>query len=328
MTRIATVPETPAVLVGIDTEADNQWSEAGRRQLQVTNAGLLPVLQARLARFRIRPTYLVSYEMAAAEESAAVLRELARSGACEIGAHLHPWSCPPLASENGHDHRFPNQLDTPLLSRQLRELTQVIEERLGVRPTTYRAGRWGLDARALPLLEALGYTVDTSVDPLLNETRKGGPLFAGAPSSPYRPDYADVTRAGGARILEVPVSSGTLPRLGKRLEALYVRLPPLRYRGALKRLGLRPVWLRPSYTSLVEMKTFASLLGEAGTPCFNIAFHSSELLPGGSPYSPDQNSIDRLLDDLDRLLEHLTGPLSGVGRTFSEFAAAFGTRAA
>ncbi len=328
MTRIATTPEKPAVLVGIDTEADNQWSEAGRRQLQVKNAALVPSLQTRLARFGIRPTYLVSYEMAAAEESAAVLRELARSGACEIGAHLHPWSCPPLASENGHDHRFPSQLDTPLLTRQLRELTQIIEERLGVRPTTYRAGRWGLDARALPLLEELGYSVDTSVDPLLNETRKGGPLFAGAPSWPYRPDYADVTRAGGARILEVPVSSGTLPRLGKRLEALYVRLPPLRYRGALKRLGLRPVWLRPSYSSVVEMRTFASLLGEAGAPCFNIAFHSSELLPGGSPYSPDQKSIDRLLDDLDRLLEHLTGPLSGVGRTFSEFAAGFGTHAA
>lgn len=314
--------------MGIDTEADNQWSEKARRTLEVRNAERLPALQALLERHGVRPTYLVTYEMATTEASAAVLRDLGRSGRCEIGAHLHPWSSPPLSTQENVGHPFPSQLDTPTLTRQLRELTQVIEERLGVRPTTYRAGRWGLDERALPVLEELGYTVDTSVDPMLNETRKGGPLFAGAPSSPYRPDYTNLRKPGAARILEVPVSSGTLPNLGKALETFYVGLPPLRFRGALKRLGLKPVWLRPSYNELEDMKAFASGLAQRGASCFNIAFHSSEILPGGSPYSPDQRSIDKLLADLEGLLEHLTTRLGAAGRTFSEFAAGFEPRAA
>jgi hypothetical protein len=104
------------------------------------------------------------------------------------------------------------------------------------------------------------------------------------------------------------------------MEALYARLPPIPYRGALKRLGLRPVWLRPSYTPLRDMLAFASRLEARGASCFNVIFHSSEILPGGSPYTPDEASVARFLDDLKRLLEHLTGPLGGAPRTCSEFA--------
>src|SRR5262249_39031396 len=154
----------------------------------------LPALQALCDRFSVRPTYLVTWEMATRPESAAVLRELARAGRCEIGAHLHPWSSPPLRPEDLAAHTYPLNLPDALLERQLRELTAAIEAHVGVRPTTYRAGRNGVDGRSLRILEGLGYTVDTSVDPLFNERRKGGPLFAGAPREPYRPDYLDVRR--------------------------------------------------------------------------------------------------------------------------------------
>jgi hypothetical protein len=310
----------PAVLVGVDTEADDQWSEAGRRALSVRNAERLPALQALCDSLGVRPTYLVTHEMASRPESAAVLRELAAGGRCEIGAHLHPWSSPPFRPEDLAG-RYPHQLPTDLLRRQLTELTETIEGALGRRPTSYRAGRHGFDERSLIILEDLGYTVDTSVDPLFNERRKGGPTFAGAPLYPYRPDYEDVRRPGGARILEIPVTAATTPPLPKALERLYTLLPPIPYRGAFKRLGLRAVWLRPSYTALPDMLAFASRLAGAGVPCFNILFHSSELLPGGSPYTPDQPSVDRFLDHLRRVLDHLTGRLGAVGRTYAEFAA-------
>jgi hypothetical protein len=161
------------------------------------------------------------------------------------------------------------------------------------------------------------------VDPLFNERRKGGPAFAGAPLVPYRPDYADVRRPGGSKLLEVPISAATLPALPKPLESLYASLPAIPYRGAIKRLGLRPVWLRPSYSTLPDMLAFATRLRDARVPCLNIIFHSSELLPGGSPYTPDAKSVTRFLDDLRRLLEHLVGRLGAVGRTYREFAAAY-----
>jgi hypothetical protein len=313
----------PAVLVGIDTEADDQWSAAGRRKNEVKNAERLPSLQALFDEFGVRPTYVCTYEMATRDSSAAILRELQKGGRCEIGTHLHPWSSPPFRPEDLAAHTYPHNLPRELLERQLTELTTVIEERIGVRPTSYRAGRNGFDGHSLPILERLGYTVDTSVDPLFNERRKGGPAFAGAPLVPYRPDYADVRRPGGSKLLEVPISAATLPALPKPLESLYASLPAIPYRGAIKRLGLRPVWLRPSYSTLPDMLAFATRLRDARVPCLNIIFHSSELLPGGSPYTPDAKSVTRFLDDLRRLLEHLVGRLGAVGRTYREFAAAY-----
>ena len=313
-------PRPPAILVGIDTEADDQWSARGRQEMGVRNAERLPALQALFDEFGVRPTYVVTWEMATRPESAPVLRDLARSGRCEIGTHLHPWSSPPFRPEDLAAHTYPHNLPADLLDRQLRELTEVIEQELGVRPTTYRAGRNGFDGRTLPILERLGYTVDTSVDPLFNERRKGGMIFDGAPLEPYHPDYADVRRKGASSILEVPITSATAPALPKAIEKAYARLPPIPWRGALKRLGLRPVWLRPSYTALPEMIAFADRLRRARVPCFNLIFHSSEVLPGGSPYTPDERSVARFLDDLRRLLAHLTGPVGGVGRTYAEFA--------
>jgi hypothetical protein len=317
----------PAVLVGVDTEADDQWSAEGRRKLAVRNAERLPALQALCDGFGVRPSYLVTHEMAARKESADVLRGLARAGRCEIGAHLHPWTSPPFRPEDAAAHTYPHNLPADLLDRQLRELTALIEHELGVRPTTYRAGRNGFNGASLPILERLGFTVDTSVDPLFNERRKGGMLFAGAPVVPYHPDYGDVRRRGSAKILEVPISAATSPALPKPVEALYARLRPIPWRGALRRLGLKAVWLRPSYAALPDMLAFASRLKRAGVPCFNIIFHSSELLPGGSPYTPDEASVSRFLDDLKRLLEHLTARLGGVGRTYSQFRAEWDARA-
>ena len=85
----------PAILVGVDTEADDQWTQAGRRSLGVRNAERLPALQSLFEGFGVRPTYLVTHEMASRPGSAAILRDLAHTGRCEIGAHLHPWSSPP-----------------------------------------------------------------------------------------------------------------------------------------------------------------------------------------------------------------------------------------
>jgi len=314
------VSQRPAILVGIDTEADDQWTRHGREQNAVTNALRLPALQKLLDEHGARPTYVVTWEMATRPESRAVLRELAQGGRCEIGTHLHPWSSPPFRLEDLRDHTYPHNLPPELLERQLTELTQAIQAGLGVRPTTYRAGRNGFDHRSLNVLERLGYTVDTSVDPLFNERRKRGMLFAGAPLFPYHPDYADVRRPGTAKILEVPISSATLPFLPKSLEAAYARLRPIPWRGALRRLGLRPVWLRPSYTSLPDMRAFADALHARRAPCFNLIFHSSEVLPGGSPYTPDAPSVERFLDDLRRILDHLVA-LGAVGRTYAEFRA-------
>src|SRR5258706_15245314 len=120
-----------AVLVGIDTEADDQWSASGREKNEVKNAACLPELQKLFESFGVRPSYVVTYEMATREESSEVLRELALSGRCEIGTHLHPWSSPPFRPEDLRAHTYPHNLPPELLERQLVELTAGIGEKAG-----------------------------------------------------------------------------------------------------------------------------------------------------------------------------------------------------
>jgi hypothetical protein len=319
------VPDVrPVFLLGVDTEADDQWSVEGRRRLSVRNADCLPRLQALCDRYRVRPSYLVTHEIATTPVSAAVLRDLLATERCEVGAHLHPWSSPPYREEDLVG-RYPSQLPDDLLERQLRELTEAIAAHVGVRPTSYRAGRLGFDERSLRHLETLGYGVDTSVDPLFNEIRFGGPTFAGARVMPYHPDPADLRRPGASPILEIPVSSATLPRLPKALEGLYASLSPRRWRGPLKRLGLRPVWLRPSFSPAPDAIALAEGLVARGVPTLNMLFHSSELLPGGSPYHRDQGAVDAFYATFERVVEHIMGRMGATAMTYGEYAASLAT---
>ena len=90
------------LLVGIDTEGDNQWDAAARANQRFENLYALPVLHALFARHGVRPTYVITYPVARDPRSAAVLRELKARGDCEIGAHHHAWETPPCT-----DRRHP-----------------------------------------------------------------------------------------------------------------------------------------------------------------------------------------------------------------------------
>lgn len=58
-----------------------------------------------------------------------------------------------------------------------------------------------------------------------------------------------------------------------------------------------------------------------GLPVVEMMFHSSELLPGGSPYNPTEADVDRLFARLMAVFRHLAA--RGVkGATLSQFARA------
>ena len=49
-------------------------------------------------------------------------------------------------------------------------------------------------------------------------------------------------------------------------------------------------------------------------------FHSSELLPGGSPYHRDAAAVERFYDTFSRVVDHIIGRLGAVGMTYAEYA--------
>ena len=154
------------LLVGIDTEGDNQWDAAARADQRFENIYALPRLHALFARHRIRPTYLITYPVAADARSAEVLRDLRARGDCEIGAHHHAWETPPCAADDVRRHPYAASLPLPQFEAQLSHLTGAIERAVGTRPVSYRSGRFGFAAAHVPALERLGYLVESSVAPL------------------------------------------------------------------------------------------------------------------------------------------------------------------
>lgn len=308
------------LLVGIDTEPDDQWALGGRLRPTFSNVHALPELHRLLTAHGGRPTYFVTHGVAADPRSADVLRSLAADGSCEIAAHHHAWETPPCSDDDRRSLPYTSMLEADRFERQLRALTETLQTVFGRQPVSYRSGRFGLSAAHVAPLERAGYRVDSSVVPLLNEARKGGPVFVDAPAGPYRLAYENVEAAGSSRILEVPVSAGLSRPMPRSLERFYGRfVTGYQARRVLRLAGIvRVVWLRPSYSPLPDMTALATRLRDEGVSTLNVFFHSSEATAGTSPYNRNAVELGRFLDDLARLVDFAVERLHAMPVTFEE----------
>jgi hypothetical protein len=309
------------LLVGIDTEGDNQWDVAARANQRFENIYALPALHARFARHGVRPTYVVTHPVATDGRSAEVLRRLLEGGDCEIGAHHHAWETPPFSPQDVQRHPYASMLPRAQFEAQLESLTSALTLAVGRRPVSYRSGRFGFSAEHVSALERSGYLVESSVAPLFDETHKGGPEFVEAPLRPYFLAYDNAVRPGSSNVLEVPVSADVNRRLPRSLQFAYARAPrPYTTKRLLRALRVvRMRWLRPSYSSLDDMRALAASLVRREVPVLNLLFHSSEAIVGGSPYNRTAGELDAFFDRLDRFFEYALGDLKATPVTFAEF---------
>ncbi len=316
----ATSTTQRAVIVTIDTEEEGRWSAAYPRQGNtVRNIARMPRIHAIFERIGARPTYLVDYPVASDQRSCEILRGFTSRGASEIGAHLHPWCNPPFdqADAAGRSATFPHNLPPRLQERKLTALVEEIEKRTGIRPTSYRAGRWGFNHTTVPVLESLGIHADTSVTPLWWDASEGGPQFARAPVVPYRLSRHDACVPGDSGVVEVPTSNLIARWWGEPLEGL-TRLIGRRpgMRRILVTLGLRS--LRPEQYSLEQMVALSDTMARRGLRIFNIMFHSSVALPGATPYASSAVELDRFCARLEGILLHVRSQLRATPLTLSE----------
>ena len=313
------------LLVGIDTEGDNQWDAAARANQTFENIYALPRLHALFARHGVRPTYVITHPVATDPRSAEVLRRLVAGGDCEIGAHHHVWETPPFSPDDVRRHAYASTLPRHQFEDQLAALTDAIAGAVGTRPVSYRSGRFGFSSDHVSALERLGYLVESSVAPLFYEAHKGGPEFVEAPLTPYFLAYDNATRAGTSNLLEVPVSAALNRWLPKRVQYAYARAPrPYTTKRLLRVLGLlRLRWLRPSYSSLEDMMALARDLARADEPVLNLLFHSSEAIVGGSPYNRTEGELDAFCERLEKFLAFATKDLGAEPATFAEFRARY-----
>jgi peptidoglycan/xylan/chitin deacetylase (PgdA/CDA1 family) len=314
-----------SLLVGIDTEGDNQWDAAARARQTFENIYALPRLHALFARHGVQPTYVITHPVACDPRSAEVLRRLMAGGDCEVGAHHHAWETPPFSEDDVRRHPYASTLPRAQFAAQLDSLTAAIERAVGVRPVSYRSGRFGFSADHVPALERAGYLVESSVAPLFFEGHKGGPDFVEAPLRPYFLAYDSAVQPGSSNVLEVPVSAALNRRLPRVVQYAYARAPrPYTTKRVLRALRLvRMRWLRPSYSSFEDMRALAADLVRREEPVLNLLFHSSEAIVGGSPYNRTQAELDAFCDRLERILDFAIRELRAEPVTFSTFRARF-----
>jgi hypothetical protein len=317
----------PYLTIGIDTESDNQWSTESRLTPTYENIYALPHLDALFQKCGARPTYLITHPVATEPRSAETIRRLSGSGTCEIGAHHHVWETPPCDPNEARGLPYALQIPLDRFSRQLATLTAAVGNTAGYAPVSYRSGRYGLAASHTAVLEKAGYLVDSSVHPLLYEAHRGGPDFVDAPLTPYRLSYESVVQAGTSALLEVPISSALNRSLPAWIVRAYGRAPWPYHTKRFLRLAriVKTCWLRPSYSSLDDMKGLARRMVETGAPVLNVMFHSSEAIVGGSPYNRTQAELEAFLERLSQFLQFATTELRAQPVTFREFHTAWMT---
>ena len=302
----------PSLVVTVDTEEEGLWSGNYKsRGNTVRNVQGVPRFQAFCDRMGIRPTYLVDSPVVESKEAVEILRDIHDAGRAEIGAHLHPWCTPPIV--NGTQQRYSYMCNLPAEQQRakLAQLTLDIERKFDRRPTSFRAGRYGLDIVGARILEELGYLVDSSVIAFSNLSQDGGPDFSQVPLAPYYIGGHDLCapQATG-RLLEVPVSVGYNRRSFDLVHAIRERcrhplIRPWRVIGILDRLGIiRQIKFSPEQADASRMNRLVDMYLQREVPCMVMMLHSSSLMPGYSPYVPDQERLERLYADLQTTFEY------------------------
>ena len=301
----------------------------GRRALAVRNAERLPALQALFDALR-RAADLPGHarDGHARRERAPCCASSAPAGRCEIGAHLHPWSSPPFRPEDLAGHTYPAQ-----------------PARRPAGPPAHRADRrrsrsaWacGPPPTARAATASTGARCRSSSGSATRWTpawtrcstsgARAGMIVRGRAARALPPRLRGRARGRAAsRILEIPITAATAARAaegaGAALRAAAAD-PLARARSsawACARSGCvrRTRRCRTCSPSPRGCAARARALLQHHLPLQRAAARRQPLHAGRSP------AWTRFLDDLRALLEHLTGRLGAVGRTYAEFAARTG----
>ncbi|MGB6975742.1 MAG: hypothetical protein WBD67_13750 [Terracidiphilus sp.] len=314
-------------IITVDTEGDNLW--ANPVEIETRNAAFLPRFQALCEKHRFRPTYLTDFEMAISGEYQEFARDLLRRDTAEIGMHLHAWNTPPLAVNECATSSGKYLIEYPqaVMRGKIAFITGLLEETFGVKMHSHRAGRWAFDERYARMLSECGYTSDCSVTPGVSWRRhlgapdgSGGSDYRGFPSRAYFLNLDNIRKPGDSALLEVPM---TTQRRWERVASLLdPAAEPFPFARKVRDGLLFPVrWCRPQDRYYEGFRALVQSLGASqgyrGLTHLEFMIHSSELMPGGSPYFPSDRHVASLYEFLEEIFPEIARHC--VGMTLREF---------
>lgn len=311
--RPCDLPESasPVLVAVVDTEEEFDWSAPfDRASTAVAHMAAIHRVQDVFDVLGVVPSYLVSYSIVAQEAGYRPLEPYLAAGRAVIGAHLNPWATPPHREQVNAVNSYPGNLPRELEGAKLAALSRQIECALGVRPTIYKAGRYGKGPNTEAILEEQGFEIDISAAPALDFRADGGPDYTRHSPQPF-------LFGQSRRLLCLPNTGafvGWLQGRGPNLHALmahgsvaWLRLPAVASRlRLLERLRLTP----EGYT-LAEMKRLTRALLARGQRTFVLSLHSPSVAPGNTPYVQSDADLALLLQRLRGYLTFFREALHG-----------------
>lgn len=313
------------LIVSVDVEEDD-WGYYCQKPT-VENIKMIPSIQKIFDSYGVKPSYLVNYPVVSCDWAVEILSAIDSAGKCEIGTHLHPWNTPPLNEHVNERNSMMKNLPYDLQVAKLRVLTDKIDGAFGIRPRSFRAGRWGLGSETVKALISCGYRIDSSVTPTMSWSNDGdGPEYLDVRMEPYwlSVDNDVKNRDDNNSILEVPVSIGFnrqpfefWQRVSLQLQKKWLKfLHPF---GILNHTGLlRKIWLSPEVSSAEDMITLSKLMINNGNRFLNLMVHSNVLLPGKTPFVKDKDDLEVFYSRIEKYLEYLTSSTKFTSLTLTE----------
>lgn len=275
-------------IITVDTEGDNQWSIYNGQNITTENANFIPRFQEMCEGFGFKPVYLVNYEMANNDFLMDYLKKKQKEGVCEIGTHLHSWNSPPehelerKFEGNPYITEYPEQI----VYEKIDFMTKLIESKVGIRPVVHRAGRWASSDCMFDILSELGYIADCSVVSGCNMLNYPGKTVSYGFDYRTYPNEAYLVKDN---LIEIPM---TVKHIQHTLAGKSIK------NRAKNLIVGKDRWLRPAISTVKEMKLNIDERVENGSDYAEFMIHSTELMPGGSPYFKNSRDVEREYKDM------------------------------
>lgn len=293
-------------IITVDTEGDDLWSWSSGEKITTKNASYIPRFQNLCEEYGLKPVYLVNYEMITDDSFVEYIKSKVDEEKCEVGLHIHAWNSPPayeLPNIYG-GNSFITEYPLEVQKRKITLLKSLITEKIGVAPVSFRSGRWACNEQLFNLLNELGFLIDCSITPEISHYNDIGCSVNHGNDRVYD-EYAFQQLCGD--LYELPMTTAKI----RTWNGTSIK-------NRVKNIILgKKMWLRPATSTFEEMKMLCKIIEKKDVGYLEFMIHSSELMPGGSPYTKDSIQLENFYNRTQQLFEYISKDYVGV--TLSEY---------
>jgi hypothetical protein len=284
-----------AISIDVEPDCSSTWNYSNPLTFRGVSSGIKDRLQPIFEKYQVKPTYLVNNVVLEDKNSVEILKSFSEK--CELGTHLHPEFVEPEKKYSDYAGKKAEAnccfLESEIESEKIKNITKLFEEKFGYKPKSFRAGRFSVGSNTLKSLAECGYYVDSSVTPNIKWNDKSREKVIDFTNMADQPFFVE-------NILEVPLTIVKLKRLSYTKfisEILKFRFAPFHD---------KIFWLRPFFSNIGDLYSIIRRLEkfyeERNSIFFNLMFHNVEIIPNASPYTLNERSCQKYLNDLEKLL--------------------------